>query len=167
MHDALTTYFHGEKTAGLLLAGIGLVMVGGAAILFPARLELRPLAWTLGVCALVEIAVGVGLHLKTPSQVARLEAQLTSEPAAYYASETSRMERVQKTFVVIELVWIVLLGGSAVAAVALAHRPVVQGIALGLLIHAGALLAFDLVADRRGARDLEAIHAHGGSPESS
>jgi hypothetical protein len=49
------------------------------------------------------------------------------------------------------------------AAVALTqkHRVWLSGIALGLLIHAALLLAFDLVAERRGAVYLEALRNAG------
>jgi hypothetical protein len=44
IHEAITTYFDGEKSAGVFLAGVGLVVLGGAAVLSPARWELRSVA---------------------------------------------------------------------------------------------------------------------------
>jgi hypothetical protein len=68
MQDALTVYFDGEKYAGLLLAGIaGSVMIA-AAIMFRSSAGLRSFAVTLGVLALAEIALGVGLYVRTGPQ---------------------------------------------------------------------------------------------------
>jgi hypothetical protein len=68
MQDALTVYFDGEKYAGLLLAGIaGSVMIA-AAIMFRSGAGLRSFAVTLGVLALAEIALGVGLYVRTGPQ---------------------------------------------------------------------------------------------------
>lgn len=75
MQDPLMT-FNGEKNAGLLLIGIGLVGIAAAAVFFQARWGLRSLAVTLGVLALAQIALGVGLYLRTDPQVKGLIAQL-------------------------------------------------------------------------------------------
>jgi hypothetical protein len=160
MEQALTTYFEGEKTAGLMLAGIGVVGLVAAAVLYPARYDLRALSITVAACALVELAIGVGLFLKTPSQIARLEGELHTDTAAFYAAETPRMERVQRTFMILELTWIAFISGTAIVAVAFKQRPAIHGIALGLLVHLGSLLAFDLIADRRGAVYLEALRTN-------
>src|SRR5437867_7578415 len=97
MHDALMIYFNGEKNAGLFLAGIGLAELAAAALLF--RQDLRSLAATIGVLALAEIALGVGLYLRTDPQVGRLVSQLGAEPARFYTDEGARMARVQRNFV--------------------------------------------------------------------
>lgn len=52
MQDALNIYFNGEKHAGLFLAGVGVAVIAGAAVIFRTRPDLRPLAVTLGVLAL-------------------------------------------------------------------------------------------------------------------
>jgi hypothetical protein len=151
MHDILTTYFNGEKNAGLLLIAVGAIGLAAAGLFFPARWGLRSLAVTLGILALAEIALGVGLYLRTGPQVNDLMAQLGSEPARFYAEEGARMARVQRTFVVIEYVELAVILASAIVAITQKHRPTLMGIALGLLISGAFLLAFDLVAERRGA----------------
>lgn len=155
----VATYFEGEKNAGLFAAALGLVVLLGAAMLFPARLELRPLAYTLAVWGVLELAVGVGLYVKTGPQVARLLAQLASDPSALHAAELPRMIRVQRNFVVLEFVWIALIVGSATVGVWFKSRFSVSAVALGILVNAALLLAFDLVAERRGAVYLAALEA--------
>jgi hypothetical protein len=157
MHDALMVYFDGEKHAGLLLAGIAVAVGMAAALMFRARLDLRSLAVTLGVLALAELALGVGLYLRTGPQVGRLVEQLRSDAAGFYSGEGARMARVQRTFVLVEYAELVIIVVTATAAVALKTRPGVAGIALGLLITASFLLVFDLVAERRGAHYVTAL----------
>jgi len=157
MQDAMTVYFNGEKYAGLLLAGVATALLVAAAIMFRARLDLRAFALTLGILALAQIVLGVGLYLRTGPQVSRLVAQLHSDAAGFRAAESARMARVQSNFVVVEYVELAVIILTAVAAVAQKHAPGRSGIALGLLISASMLLAFDVIAERRGAEYLSAI----------
>ena len=149
--DALTSYFEGEKNGGLLIAAIGAVALIGAVVLFPERLGLRAFAITLGVCALVEIAVGAGLYLKTGPQLTRLLAQLASNATELYASEIPRMMKVQRNFVVLEYLWLSAVVLSAATAVVRKAHSTASGIALGVLVQVSIFLAFDMIAERRGA----------------
>lgn len=157
MHDALTIYFNGEKYAGLMLAGIAVTAIVTAILLFRAGGEFRSFAITLGIVALAELALGVGLYLRTGPQVERLEEQLQSSPASFHAAESTRMARVQKNFVVIEYIEVCVIIAAALAALSLKARTGASGIALGLLISASILLAFDLLAERRGAHYVAAL----------
>lgn len=65
MQDALTVYFNGEKYAGLMLAGIALAVIIAATIMFRAGAGFRAFSVTLGIVALAEIALGIGLYLRT------------------------------------------------------------------------------------------------------
>ena len=131
MTTSLHTYFAGEKHAGLMLAAIGLVMLVASIVLVPARWELRAFAITLGVWSLLELAVGLGLYFKTGPQVAKLVEQLATDSAAFVHAERPRMIGVQRNFVIIEVVWLVLIVASAIAAVWLKQRtvsPAAQGL---------------------------------------
>jgi hypothetical protein len=152
IHRALTTYFDGEKNAGLMLFGVGLVVVTGAMVLFPSRWDLRSFAVTLAVFGLLEVAIGAGLYLKTGPQVERLVLQLTNEPAAFYAMEGPRMTVVQRNFVILESVWLALIAGSAIAAIWQKRSTTIAGIAFGVLVNVAVFLAFDIIAERRGDR---------------
>ena len=162
MNDALSRYFEGEKSAGLFLAAIGVVVLVAAAVLFPTRNELRPLAITLLVFGLLDVVVGLGLYLKTPAQVARLSVQLSSDGAAFYAAERPRMEIVQRNFVYLESLWLVLIVISAAVAVWQKQNATVSGIALAILISTAVFLAFDMIAERRGERYVVALAADRG-----
>lgn len=152
MRDALLAYFDGEKSAGLVLALVGLGKLAVAiALVLRAGPGTRPFAIALAVLAALELVVGGALFARTPGQVASLLATLESEPATFYARESARMAAVQKTFVRLELVWTAILVGGAATAIALKQKPVPAGIASALVLGAGLFLAIDLVAERRGA----------------
>jgi hypothetical protein len=159
MHDIVMTYFNGEKQAGLLLIAVGAVGIAAAVLFVQPRWGLRSLAITLGLLALAEIALGAGLYLRTDSQVNGLMTQLTSDRARFDSDERARMVRVQRNFVVIEYVEVAVIIIGAVIAITQKHRPGVTGVALGLLVNGAVLLAFDLVAERRGAVYLQAVEA--------
>lgn len=72
-------YFDGEKNAGLLLAGIAVAVLIAAALMFRARLDLGSFAVTLGVLAIAQMALGVGLYLRTAPQVSGLVERLQSD----------------------------------------------------------------------------------------
>jgi hypothetical protein len=161
MRDALLLYFAGEKHAGLLAALVGAVALAAALMLWSPRWGLRPFAVALGIIGLVELAIGVGLYLKTGPQVERLVAQLEREPARLYADEGARMAKVQRNFVYLEYGWIVLVVGAAVTAVAAKERHGLSSVALALALQGSFFLAFDLVAERRGAVYLAALRSPG------
>ncbi|GEM_PF-2181687 len=160
MQGALFDYFQGEKQAGLLLAGLGVIGVVAAAIFYPSRWDIRSFAITLGVLGLVQLAIGVGLYLKTGPQVEGLVAQLDNDAVRFYADEGVRMIKVQRNFVMLEIAWVILIVVTAVTAVVMKQRFPVTGVALGLLIAFSVILGFDLIAERRGAAYLEAIEAN-------
>jgi hypothetical protein len=160
MHDALTVYFNGEKSAGLVLAGLATTAIVFASLLFRAGGGFRSFATTLVLLALAEAALGVGLHARTGPQVRGLEDQLRSDSPSFYSAERARMARVQRNFVLVEYVEALLIVTTALAALFLKTHSGLLGVALGLLINGSVLLAFDLFAERRGAEYLEAIVHH-------
>ena len=158
MNDALTMYFNGEKYAGLMLAAFAIFAIAAAVLLYRSGGDLRSFAMTLGILALAEIALGVGLYARTGPQARGLEDQLRSDATTFYAAEGTRMARVQRNFVIIEYVELVVIISCALAAVILKAKPGPAGVALGLLINASVLLAFDVLAERRGAEYVEALN---------
>jgi hypothetical protein len=159
MRDIVMTYFNGEKNAGLLLIVVGLIGIAAAVLFFQARWGLRTLPVTLGILALAEIPLGAGLYLRTDPQVKGLMALLESTPARFTSEEGARMARVQRNFVLIEYVELAVIFVAALIAVSQKHRPGLTGVALGLLINGAFLLAFDLVAERRGEAYLSVLEA--------
>jgi hypothetical protein len=160
MNEAMTTYFEGEKNAGLMIAGIGAAVMIGALVLFPSKWELRAFSITLMVFALIELAIGIGLYFKTGPQVAKLVAQLAADSAAFWSAEPARMEKVQRNFVYLEYTWLTLLPLCAAIAVWKKEHLTINGIALGFVLNVAIVLAFDIIAERRGATYLRALQTH-------
>lgn len=157
MQEAILAYFTGEKHAALAVAAIGLLGLLAAAVLLHPRWELRGLAVTTFVLALLELSVGVGLWLKTGPQIDALLGQLAADPARMFADEGARMTRVQASFVRLELVWLTLIAAGAAIAFTQRGRPILWSAALGLILHAAFLFVFDAIAERRGAIYLSAL----------
>jgi hypothetical protein len=157
MHGAMLVYLAGEKQAGVLAAAAGLLSLAAALSFLAPRLELRSFAITLGVLGLLEVAIGVGLWLRTGPQVARLSATLEREPARFRVEEGARMRRVQRNFAFLEYGWIVLVSGAALTAVLGKHHHGLAGAALALGLHVSFLLCFDVIAERRGSVYLDAL----------
>jgi hypothetical protein len=149
MHDTLVNYFQGEKNAGIFLAVMSLAALGWA---FYARsdADLRGMFWPVALVGFLQLAIGVGLAAKTPAQVGALEAQLASTPDAFYAAERPRMERVQRNFLVIEVVEVALIAAGLALALVMKSRLAWWGVGMGVVLQASVMLVFDLMAERRG-----------------
>ena len=157
IHDTMVSYFAGEKYSALPLLAAGTVALAASVVMFFPRWGLRPLAVTVGILALVHLGIGASLHLQNGPRVNRLLVQLGSDPERFYAKETARMTALQRNLVIIQSVELTIVVVSAIVAFAWKTRPVVVGVALGLLVNVAFVFAFDLVAERRGAVYLAAL----------
>ncbi len=158
LHESLTVYFEGEKSAGLVLAVVGaLALAWGGLVLRGGAGDLRGALWPVMLVGVLQLAVGVGLYARTDAQVAGLRAQHAREPAAFFAAETARMEKVQRSFVAIEWVELALLVVGVALALGRKGSTTAWGVGTGMVVQAAVMLAFDLVAERRGAAWLEAL----------
>ena len=164
MSDAIAAYFTGEKQGALVLIALGTVGLAAAALFWSPRYGLRAFAITLAVFAVLELAIGIGLYARTDPQVARLLAQLGSDPAGFFATEGARMARVQRTFAIALRVEVALIVAAALTALWQKERVTLTGVAFGLLINAAVLLAFDTIAERRGAAYLAALQSGSTAP---
>src|SRR5687767_11878729 len=108
--DPLLRYFTAEKQGGTLCLALGVVALGLSIWLWRGGGPFRAMAIPLTLVALFQVGVGVGLLARTDRQVARQSAGLASEPAATKAAELARMDRVNASFKVIEVVEVVLIG---------------------------------------------------------
>lgn len=150
--EPLIRYFEGERQAGLLCAALGAASLGAALWAWRHGDAFRWAMVPLLAVGLVQLGVGVGLTLRTPPQVAALERDLASGAAdapAARARELARMERVSKSFRLIEAAEVALLVAGAVVTLALRERATWVGIAMALCIEAAVMLAFDVFAEER------------------
>ncbi|MFO0601795.1 MAG: hypothetical protein U0324_01415 [Polyangiales bacterium] len=161
--ESLAVYFAGEKSAGLLLAVVGaLALAWGGLVLRGGAGDLRGALWPVMLIGALQVAIGVGLTARTDGQAAALRAQLDRSPAAFFAAERPRMEKVQRNFVWIEWVEVALLAIGVALALGWKGSPVAWGVGAGMVLQAGFMLAFDLLAERRGAAWLDALRRAAG-----
>jgi len=155
MHEAITRYFDGEKLAGLVLVALGVVGFAGLAVLW--RSSYRGALIPLGLIALLQLAVGTGLYLRTDRQVADLRAQLDRSPAEFKSVEGGRMAKVMRSFIVIEIVEIALLCVGIAIAFGFKQRETLFAVGLAILGQSAVMLIFDLTAEARGRPYVAAI----------
>jgi len=145
----LTEYFTAEKNGGYLLVAIAIVGFGLAAYLWFNRSAFMAMAWPLVVIGALALVVGLGVGLRTPSQVATLEKGLRETRSETVKAEIVRMERVNKSFRIIKIVEIVLIVAGILAVLALPVPGPWSAVGLGILLEATVLLVFDTFAHHR------------------
>ncbi len=157
MHDALVSYFTGEKQGGLWFLGTGIVALaaGGWAYRHPAWY--RAILYPLLIVGVIQVGAGLVLQLRTDSQVARLEKQLSENPTGYKAEESSRLEKTLLGFRIFKICWLLLIA----AGVFLAYRSPAESprlaMGIGLIAQGAAMLVLDLFAESRAQIYVEAI----------
>ncbi len=95
--DVMHTYFRGERLEALyFIVPVGLLLIAFAGVTLKA--ERGGFAWGLAIplvlFGLVALATGLGVGLRTPAQVADIEAAYAADPSAMVAEELPRMEVV-------------------------------------------------------------------------
>jgi hypothetical protein len=148
----MRTYFAGEMGEAWFWRGFGVAGVAaGIGTLASDDVGLKFMSIPLLVFGAVQLALGVGLSLRTPPQVAALSMQLGSDPAAFAAAERTRMARVNRGFVVYRLVeLLVLTAGAFTAGIGwVGDNPRALGLGLGLAVESLVFLGLDFFADRR------------------
>jgi hypothetical protein len=148
--DALHQYFAGERSAGMLIAGLGVAALAFAWWLRSDGGPFRAMLFPLAIVGLLQLAIGVGLAGRTASQVTRLERSFASDASSARAGERERMARVQRNFVIIKVVETVLVV-AGLAMVMLSRRDALVAVGMGLAIQGAVMLAFDVFAEGRGA----------------
>jgi hypothetical protein len=157
--EVMRAYFRGEATeawffitpAGLLFAAVGV------AVLWQNRTAFD---WGLGVIAiaagLVAAGTGVGIGLRTPGQVAALEAAYESSPATILEDELPRMEKVVANF----HTTFYAMGGLVVIGLLLVYavrREWSSGLGMALIAVGAMGLLIDGVAERRSHPYMKAL----------
>ena len=110
--DTMHTYFRGERVEALyFIVPIGVAMLAFAAVTL--RAERGGFAWGLAIplalFGLVGIGAGATIALRTPGQVAALEAGYQNDPSAMLADELPRMRKVNDNWPVLMGIWTSLL----------------------------------------------------------
>jgi hypothetical protein len=146
----MRTYFGGEKGAGPLFFGAGLTGVGGGTLMALKGSDIvQGVGFPLIGIGLVQGIVGATLLLRTDEQVAELDAQLATDPAAFKRDESKRIDGVKTSLYALMILESVLIMGGAATAVVAAQKNccrTLQGVGLGLAAQSAVTLMLDLFA---------------------
>ena len=151
--QTMHAYFAGEQAESWAWNGFGVASVGaGVGLAVRGDTTLRFLSIPLLLFGAVELLLGVGLAVRTPPQVAALDAQLSADPAGFTAAERARMRRVNRGFVVYRLVELAALSAGATTAGFgwIGNDQRALGLGLGLVVESALFLLLDFFADARG-----------------
>jgi hypothetical protein len=157
---SMEDYFEGERAAGWVFLGAGLLSAGTSAFLFTRGDEVsRGAAYPAAVFGAIDAAVGLLLVVRTSSKIAERRRWIANDPADFQRAERARMAGVLRTFTWLEGFEIAF----AVTGLGLAtygeidRKPLVTGIGAGLAVQSLALLGLDFLADRRAERYVMAL----------
>lgn len=143
-------YFEAEKQAAVIIGSLGVIAGIFAAYLWLSANSFKAMGWPLIIIGLAQIAIGVGLFIRTDPQVAKLHEGLRVNPQATTESEVARMTKVNRSFKVIEAIEVVvILVGVLLALFFRSRNLALASVGMGLFLQAAVLLVFDLFAEHR------------------
>ncbi|TAL33188.1 MAG: hypothetical protein EPN93_14235 [Spirochaetes bacterium] len=157
MHGCMADYFSAEKTESLIFVLVGMTAITASALLYLKAPSFRGMIIPLVLIALIQIAVGGAVYLRTDAQVAGLSRQLDADPAACKAAEVPRMEAVMRAFTTYKLIEIALLAAGIALTFVFRRNDFWYSMGIGLIIQPSFMLVLDLLAERRGEAYLECL----------
>jgi hypothetical protein len=117
----------------------------------------RGMIWPLALLGLFEVIIGVGLWARTDAQVAAPIDQLARAPTDMARAELGRMGPVMRNFKIVKAVEILVLPGGIVLSFTARRSNTAFAVGIGCIAQAALLLVFDLFAERRAERYVEAL----------
>lgn len=151
--DPIASYFNGEKLQCLIGAVFSLAGIGISVYLFTlSRGLFKGIAWAVLPLSLLLLVICVGVVLRSPKDIVRVNEYLTRDPAKMHAVELPRMQKVMRSFKIIKRVEVAVVVIGLVLAMFLPKVELVRGLAIGLIFMGAMLYLFDHVAETRGAR---------------
>jgi hypothetical protein len=161
MAGAMHTYFDGERGAGPLFFGAGLLGVGAGTVMALKGGDItRGAGFPMIGLGLVQGIVGSTLLLGTKKRVATLDAELAKDPAAWKRNESKRMDGVNKSLIALMVIEGVLIAAGTTTAVVAAQKEccrTLQGVGLGLAAESAVTLMLDIFAAARAQEYAENI----------
>jgi hypothetical protein len=159
MQGQMLRYFSEEKAESALFVLVGVVAIALSVWLLRTGSAYRGMAYPLTGVALIQLAVGGTVFLRTNGQLAELAAQLASSPAAYQAAEVARMEVVMRSFQLYKVLELTLFAVGVALTYVYRQKEMVYALGLGLVVQSSLMLVADLFAEKRGDIYLEQVRA--------
>lgn len=146
-------YFTAERFWCALGMGLGVLAIAVAAYCF---IKLKQpfysgMAYSLLVLGVFFLVVCVGVFFRSPKDITRVNQYLESKSQMLSNEELPRMDKVMRNFRFIMITEGVVIAASLLVLVFSKAGSSWKGAALGTLILAMLLLAFDYLATKRGA----------------
>jgi len=152
LSEHMKIYFRAEYIESTFFIGLGTgALIFGAFALTGKKDFLKGAAYPVIGLGLIQLTVGMAILLRTDSQLATLQTQLTNEPTKYKQEEFKRMQVVNYWFDIYKILEISLLvGGVATAVIANnANNEFVAGVGVGLAAESALMLVLDFFAESR------------------
>lgn len=153
--EQMQIYFDAEKAESLVFVCVGAVALLLSMSVLIVRERFGPflhgLAYPLAAVAMIQIAVGANVYLRTDDQLVQLVSQYQQQPAEFTAQESARMRIVNSNFEIYRRIEIgLLLLGVACAAFGAARSYwTLAGVGTGLVLQSSLMLALDFFAEAR------------------
>ncbi len=150
--NPVVKYFTEEKTGSALFAIVGVIALAIALYLFFGLKTsfTKGVAIPVVLVAMLELAGGVSIFLRSPNDITRVERFVKNEPQSIGTIELPRMKAVMRNFVIYRNVEIVLIALSIFLMFTSATSNFCEGVGMGLLIQTTLVLCLDYFAERRG-----------------
>lgn len=150
--SAIEKYFNGETLQCSIGIAISLVSIAiGIYFLFWLKTPLyKGIAYPFLILALLLIAVCTSVILKSPKDIQRITTYATTKDQKLSTEELPRMQQVLKTFKTLKIVELVIIIVGIILTFIFSNSPFIKGIAIGFIIQACMLYAFDYIAMERG-----------------
>ena len=150
----IQSYFASEKKGGYLALSIGLI---SCTIGFSFLLSAMPpfyvgLAIPLILFGGVELFAGATVARRRDFQAYDLQKLLGNDPEEFVSTESPRMGKVMRTFVILRWLEGVAVVIGVILILVAQDMVFTMGLGLGMLVHGAIMLVFDYFAEKRAAK---------------
>lgn len=133
-------------------AAISLLMLAWAIFLYRKSTAFhKGMAYPIFVLSPALLLICVAIILRSPMDLERVANYLQHAPEKISSDELPRMQKVMVNFDYIEYIELGIIVLGACMRIFLRKKSLWAGMGLGLMVQALLLLAFDLLAEKRGA----------------
>ncbi|MFM2387257.1 MAG: hypothetical protein RL660_2014 [Bacteroidota bacterium] len=145
-------YFTAEKNESTLFIAVGIAAIA-CSVYFLTKTKVplyNGMAYPLIAIALIQIAVGASVFVRSPKDIVRVNTIVSSDKSKISTEEIPRMKTVMKNFATYRWVEIALLLMGLALFFTMQAESLAKGIGLGLAIQSALMLLLDYFAEQRG-----------------
>ncbi len=109
----------------------------------------KGIAWPLFSIALLQLAVGINIYLRSPKDIIRVEDIIQNDASKINSAEIPRMNVVVKNFVIVRYTELALIAIGLILIFIFPAESFWKGVGAGLFLQSGLMLIFDYFAEQR------------------